>query len=255
MSMKIGIFGDSWAKTIASTESKKFHDSYAWWELLLEKYDVTNFGVPGSSVYFSYEEFNTYHKNFDKVIFLASEPGRLTFEIGSEIKNPRLAPEFKRHCNSYGTADYYSKVFNNSRFPEDSARINAAKEYFLWLMNNKEQAEYRRLLLNEIRNLRSDTLILIPSESWDPIKQQVIPCLLDISNMEIERFGYGSLQDLIGKGYSDIRPCHLTRENNKILADKITNWIEHSMIPSFNKDDFVLPSDGIELYFEIKKPA
>ena len=152
----LGIFGDSWAKTITSAESKKFHDGHAWWELLSEKYEVTNFGVPGSSVYFSYEEFNKHYSNFDKIIFLATEPGRLTFEVGSEIKNPRLAPEFKRHCNSYGTADYYSKVFNNSRFPEDSARFNAAKEYFLWLLNRKEQKEYRRLMLNEIKNLRFD---------------------------------------------------------------------------------------------------
>jgi hypothetical protein len=253
--MKIGIFGDSWAKTITSSEGKKNHDGYAWWELLSEKYEVTNFGVPGSSVYFSYEEFNTHYRKFDKIIFLAAEPGRLTFEIGSEIKNPRLAPEFKRHCNSYGTADYYSTVFNNPRFPEDSARINAAKEYFLWLLNRKEQAEYRRLLLNEIKNLKADTLILIPSEPWDPVNNQVIPCLLDISNMETDHFGKGSLQDLMSQGYTDIRPCHLTRKNNKILADKITNWIDNLIIPSFNKDDFVLPSDSIELYFEIKKPA
>jgi hypothetical protein len=253
--MKIGIFGDSWAKTIVSAEGKKFHDGYAWWELLSAKYDVTNFGIPGSSVYFSYEEFNKHYSNFDKIIFLATEPGRLTFEVGSEIKNPRLAPEFKRHCNSYGTADYYSKVFNNSRFPEDSARINAAKEYFLWIQNKKEQSEYKRLMLNEIKNLRPDALILNPAHAWDDVKHQVITCLLNISNMEIDHFGKGSLQDLMSQGYTDIRPCHLTRENNKILADKITNWIEHSMIPSFNKDDFVLPSDGIELCFEIKKPA
>lgn len=252
--MKIGIFGDSWAKTIVSDEGKKFHDGYAWWELLLAKYDVTNFGVPGSSVYFSYEEFNKHYSNFDKIIFLATEPGRLTFEIGSEIKNPLLKEEFKRHCNAYATADYYSKVFNDIRFPEDSARINAAKEYFLWLLNKKEQKEYRRLLLNEIRNLRPDTLILIPSESWDHVKQQVIFCLLDISNIEVDHFGKGSFQDLMNQGYTDIRPCHLTREDNKMFADKISNWIENQTIPIFSKEDFVPPADDIEIYFEIKKP-
>lgn len=250
--MKIGIFGDSWAKTIVSIHSKKFHDGYAWWELLSKKYEITNFGAPGSSVYFSYEEFNKHYSRFDKIIFLAAEPGRLTFEVGSEIKNPSLAPEFKRHCNAYTTADYYSKVFNDTRFPEDSARINAAKEYYLWLLNKKEQAEYRRLLLNEIRKLRSDTLILIPSESWDPVKKQVVPCLLDLSNTEADYFGKGSYQDLMSQGYSDARPCHLTREDNKMFADKICNWIDNQIIPIFGKEDFIPPSDGIEIYFEIK---
>lgn len=253
--MKIGIFGDSWAKTIVSHGTKEIHDGYAWWELLAEKYEITNFGIPGSSVYFSYEEFHKHHSKFDKIIFLATEPGRLTFEVGSEIKHNRLSAEFKRHCNSYATADYYSKVFIDVRFPEDTARLNAAKEYFLWILNKKEQSEYKRLMLNEIKNLRPDALILNPAHSWDPVNRQVITCLLDISNMEVDSFGQGSLQDLMSRGYSDIRPCHLSRENNKILADKISNWIEHSIVPSIEKDDFVLPADDIELYFEIKKPV
>lgn len=252
--MKIGIFGDSWAKTIASPENKKNHDGYAWWEILSKKYEVTNFGVPGSSVYFSYEEFNTHHSQFNKVIFLATEPGRLTFEIGSEIKNPLLAPIFKRHCNAYATADYYSKVFNDSRFPEDSARINAAKEYFLWILNRKEQNEYKQLMLDKIKTVRPDALVIQPAESWNSIEHKLIPCLLDISNIEVEYFGKGSFQELMNQGYSDARPCHLTREDNKMFADKICNWIENQTIPIFSKEDFIPPVDNIEIYFEVKQP-
>jgi hypothetical protein len=229
--MKIGVFGDSYGHTFDLTEFEKYNNAVSWTDILSKKYEVTNFGVPGSSVYFSFREFNTHHSQFNKVIFLATEPGRLTFEIGSEIKNPLLSPIFKRHCNAYATADYYSKVFNDSRFPEDSARINAAKEYFLWILNRKEQNEYKQLMLDKIKNVRPDALIMQPAESSNSIEHKLIPCLLDISNIEVEYFGKGSFQELMDQGYSDARPCHLTREDNKMFADKICNWIENQTIP------------------------
>jgi hypothetical protein len=247
--MKIGIFGDSWARTIASPKNKKFHDGYAWAEILSLKYHVTNYGIPGSSVYFSYEEFNKHHSKYDKIIFLATEPGRLTFDIGSELKNPLIGQEFKRHCNSYGTADRYFKLFENKKVPEDSARVNAAREYFLWLLNRTEQTEYKRLMLDEIRRIRPDALIMSPAHAWDPIKQELTTCLMDISNMENDFFkvNYNDLADI---GHLDIRPCHLTRENNKMFANKISDWIDHQTIPVLSKEDYVQPADGKEIYYD-----
>jgi hypothetical protein len=69
----IGIFGDSFTG-VESWPSYKYH----WSRLLASNLgsDLTNYGKPGTSVYYSYKNFvQNYHKH-DLNIFLVTEPGR-----------------------------------------------------------------------------------------------------------------------------------------------------------------------------------
>lgn len=70
----IGIYGDSFAGMINSLEYKPTH----WASLIAKHYDapLTNYSQPGSSVYFSYNEFLKNYSKHDLNIFCATEPTR-----------------------------------------------------------------------------------------------------------------------------------------------------------------------------------
>ena len=71
--MKIGIFGDSFAYW-------KLNDTPTWTEILNEQYEVTNYGAHGSNLYWSIGNFLQHKHKFDKIIFIATLPGRLLID-------------------------------------------------------------------------------------------------------------------------------------------------------------------------------
>ena len=71
--MKVGIFGDSYAAAQPSTIG-------SWQYYLKNLYgngvSIENFGVGGSSLYYSYKKFLNNKDKFDTIIFIATEPHR-----------------------------------------------------------------------------------------------------------------------------------------------------------------------------------
>jgi hypothetical protein len=77
--VRIGIYGDSFADT---TENDS--QIFAWFNLLpeyLPNCTTESYGLGGTSVYFSYNEFLRTYKNFDYVIFLVTTPNRYTKKV------------------------------------------------------------------------------------------------------------------------------------------------------------------------------
>ena len=102
--MKIGIFGDSYART---------HDNYpgtvflgpAWWELLINDYNVANYGLAGSAAYYSMEKFNEYHHLYDKVIFFMTFPGRVYLGEKNKLITELFPESINSNFNTYDSTE------------------------------------------------------------------------------------------------------------------------------------------------------
>ena len=71
--MKIGLFGDSFAHD----DKTKTGKSYI--EYLNERndFEIVAHGMSGSGMYYSYKKFLEYNKDYQKIIFITTHPGRL----------------------------------------------------------------------------------------------------------------------------------------------------------------------------------
>lgn len=83
----IGIFGDSFTG-ITNSPGFKYH-----WATLLSQYydfDLQNYGLPGSSVYYTFREFKKNYSFHDINIVLISEPGRYVGEVNRKSDGQSL---------------------------------------------------------------------------------------------------------------------------------------------------------------------
>lgn len=106
--MKIGIFGCSFAdETLPYTLDSNLQSWSSY--LRVYGYDVTNFGVKGSSVWYSYDLYCRHHNNFDLILFLETAAGRYYAE---NIKT-HLVPTLQHITgNKLEVANFYKFIFN-----------------------------------------------------------------------------------------------------------------------------------------------
>lgn len=100
MIKSIGLFGDSFTGYLGEDLiflKNKEGQQYHWSALLAGEYgaNLTNYGRPGSSLYFSYKQFIEHHSKHDFNIFLITEPGRYIKKVelynGHKIFIPGLS--------------------------------------------------------------------------------------------------------------------------------------------------------------------
>lgn len=244
--MKIAVFGDSYAHNFELKEFEQNNDAVSWVEILAKKYDVTNYAMSGSSVYYSFCEFQKYHSEYDKVIFLVTAPGRLflheTMKLELNTINSLPLEALQQHVNSAMSAEFMlNQVEMTNGSLEDKKRLTAIRDYFLLVMNIDEQRTYSQLMAKEVQTTRPDALVQLVTGS--PRKD-----LWSISKMELEH--WGETQPSINqRDLFEIRKNHLTKENNIILANKIEQWIIHGTPLDLSLEDFVKPTEPIEKYF------
>lgn len=226
---KIAIFGDSFAKHIMPD-----NPTPSWAQILAQDYKIDNFGEMGSSLFYSIELFLKNQHLYEKVIFCITSPGRLTLPERSWIKDPYNAQVVKSVTAL--SADQNRK---NRECHSQSRRIyQVAFDYFIILQHNQFDHYVHDLMVSDIKSKRPDALFL---ES-----------LLELNEIfEKENKHYNLSREDLNTRYYDRRNCHLTRENNIILADKVRNWIETGNY-SHNINDYINPTDPFEMYFTKK---
>jgi hypothetical protein len=236
--MKIAIFGDSWAKQLQQADDLNL--TPAWWEVLAEKHEVENFGLSGSSTYYSYNNFEALQSKFDKIIFIASMAGRLT-----------LAHDMKLTCKMFGDLRDHQitgvvDAENNLEFVKkfdptnthDIVALEAIIGYYSHVMNLQEQKVINRLYQQMVSCIRPDALVI---ESFN--------ALYKISQFESDHWQI-DLRSLFQQGYNELRKCHMSVENNTMFADKINAWIQTGEF-NLSYSDCVKPADSWEKYFKI----
>ena len=235
--MKIAIFGDSWAKQLEY--QTQLNSTAAWWEILAEKYEVENFGLSGSSTYYSYNNFEAQHSKFDKIIFIASIPGRMHLPPELEFKSKLFGDMRKHQVTSLSDAEN-SLNFLLEHDPDSVDDINKLKiiiGYYSHVMSIREQDTINRLYVNSVKNARPVEALAIES----------FPALYNVSKFETSYWGI-DIVEKFSQGFDELRKCHMSAENNLMFANKVENWLATGEF-ALSKDDYIKPVDSWERYF------
>jgi hypothetical protein len=211
--MKIGIFGDSFA------HSRMDNPTPGWPDILAKKYKVENLSEPGSSLYYSVDLFLRKQVTFDKIIFIATNVGRLTL--------PTLNTR-KKFIPNYHNAVALKEVFKNDTIFLKT--LDAAIGYFEYIQNVNYDKLVHNLMLEEVKRVRPDAIVLEAFGSPD------FDSMFQIQLKEEIAWNYSP----IVSSFNDRRNCHMTVENNAIFAEKVEEWL-HGAPVKINLDDFVTP--------------
>lgn len=232
--MKIGIFGDSFA-------------SEEWrpggWSCLLQtqyQYNIQNFAISATSLFWSYQQLIKNIDNFDTIIFVATSPGRLYW------------PDTTRKLHYISSIGTTQLAIKTDPPIHDLAVFTAAEQYHLNLANDEFDVFVHNQILNEISKLckeRGKKLILIPAFDINIGRQTAFRCsLIDVTLRELAaQFGPNH------RWYSEknTRSNHLSAANNIILAG-IVNKLLCNAVFSVGPDDFVYEQvANPELYWDI----
>ena len=226
--MKIGVFGDSFA-------SLKFEQNttLTWVDFLSEKYDVTNFALPSSNLYYSANKFMETVSSFDKIIFVATVPGRLHFPDWVTVGNR------DKFIAGLEVAEW---KFNNSTKHLTSIEIKALKaaiDYYTYIDDVKFNNFIQQLMIKKVIDSRPDAIVLpVSKSSYGEPDLMHSTSLLDIFNKENQAWGI-TATDLLNN-YVDLRNCHMTAENNVVLANKVEQWLDGQPVEII-LDEFVTP--------------
>jgi hypothetical protein len=250
MKEKLLILGDSFAHT---REELPDFSGKAWTKLLEEgnDYRVMNKAIGGSSLYYSYKEFNRLHQEFDKVMLVITQAGRLYCPIIGETD--KLNTSSSHHTGTFWIDQNKDRI--KKQQPHNLAAIkqlDAIRDYFLYILDWEKDKEMNQLMLDDIKRIRPDT-ILVPAfqASWTTLPQP-ISWLDQISDMEMKH--YNITHDDLNKkdGHADCRKCHMSERNNQILYEKSLKWLKGHPV-EFDISEFEKPNEPREKYFTMRK--
>lgn len=240
MKHKIAIFGDSygdmythqhngdmWAFKKLTTPNINLNNlSWPMILMLQKNYDVCNFAKAGTSVFYSYDKFEKNYEEYDTIIFLVTEASRLYIE-NENIFAPNNTTIGRIIKNSEP-----NHIFMNEYL--------AISQYYKYLQSDKLHNFVRDSVVEKVESIckqKNKKLIMIPAIGNDPETTKIAKyfdiCLNDISNKELmTQFG-----DMKYRTEKETRPCHMSENNNMILANLLTKIIEGEEL-KITLDDF-----------------
>lgn len=233
--MKIGIFGDSYANHYVGNTPEK-----SWVNYLEDKYNITNYAEPGSSLYFSVEKFLEHHEKYDKIIFCITDRERIYLpEYSCFLHKTKQGLKKSRHLQ-FNFLDSFAdriKKYNSSISNTNHTLkiIQIAKDYYEHVYNDDANNLFYKLMIKEIKSLRTDGLFFDEN-------------LWQISRLELEHY---QIEKILGKKWyethTDYRSCHLTETNNLNLFNVVDGWLQNLNFEISNL--FKPPIEPLERYF------
>jgi hypothetical protein len=220
--LKLGIFGDSFASLFCRN-----HKRYAThpimknlgkpWPLLLNNYDVTNYAASGSDLYFSYKLYKENKHKHEKNIFVITAPYRLSVnnQITKEIvhlHHSSIANSIKDRSTGY-----------------EKELMDAVLKYYEYVIDYEKDLLFHNLMIEE---LKKENVLLIHGFGEKG--------LINVFDMESSVWGL-TLNFQRGEKFKDFRYCHLTKENNEILAQIITDCLKNNKPFEFDLKKFYKP--------------
>lgn len=203
--MKIAIYGCSFAHEESAAFKK--NPGKAWAKILREDYgyNVTNFAISGTSIYWSYLQFKKTHEEFDRIIFCETTPDR------------HYAPNMREWISQHSSPN----TINSQVSKLEKNELEILKMYYMFIHNTQEKEDMAELMSKEIKFKRPDVLYI---ESFK-ILQQI---------NRLDTF----INEAFSKGFfMDPRYCHMNNVNNSILASKINDWLQGNSF-KFQLEDF-----------------
>jgi len=230
--MKIGIFGDSFG------EEHKKNPSMSWWEYVSQYHSVTNFSVGGSDLYYSIKQLGKHQFEFDKIIWFVTNENRIQIML-DDIFDDKIHRFITTTEHAATYLEYYSKSNNvNSKFAIDA--LTSAMSYFNYICDIDKNSYIARLMIQDVIQANKNKILAIPCFESACNILNLQTSLSEIAYQETIAMGKDLSITLTGDT-TDIRNNHITSENNKILGEKILDWINGGTF-GLNEKDFVIPS-------------
>lgn len=215
--MKIGLFGDSFAcKEMRTHKKYAGHSGFKnigkpWFEYL--PYDITSFGESGSDLYYSYNLYLKNRHKFDKNIFIATSPGRLSIK---NLENQYL------HYNSH--------VVSRKHKIKAGGVKDSVIGYFTYIFDDDKEESICNLIKKDISQDKDCLLV----EGFGPNG------LVSLFYMENKIWNI-TFKDNHNPSLTDFRYCHMTEQNNIIFAKQIQDCIDNNNQYVFDLKKFAEP--------------
>lgn len=227
--MKLGIFGDSYG--ISSVRDNDIPD-LSWVQVIdnTKKYSITNYCIGGSDLWFSYKKFVKHQHEFDKIIFLVTNPHRV------------YLPKVDLFTN-FANAKLRAGLFTG----DVQGQYQIAVSYYENLHNFDKEELCHELLVEKIKPIRPDT-ILYPC-FYLPYLQDFN--LVEITNFEDSAMGLTSeiRQKFNNNKLRDSRKCHMIGENNLVVANMFMDRLE-GKDTKINYQMLKTPTKPIDYYYQ-----
>lgn len=222
--MKIGVFGDSFAHT-------NFDTGKGWVSLLSKKYNVENYALTCTPLYYSYQKILENINNIDIVILAVTAPGRLYV--------PQVLPDLMPA--NIGTIE---TILNDKDFIErsDSVKVEifkSARQYYLHLSNFEFDKCVHKLLLNDIRDIcikKNKKLIAIPALYTDEIftlfeEGFTLQNVFELERKHWQLYGIHKMEKEMQH--------HLSDENNLVLYEILATRLTTDNNRKYKLEDFI----------------
>ena len=225
--MKIGVFGDSFAD-----KSYQFSKSPAIWYNFLKNHNhtVECFAEAGSSILFSAELIKKHFQNYDLVIWCLTTPGRFSL--------PHIVNNRSYHIT---TANDICTNKDSEVITKHKICVDYLKYIFDWETENLINKSLVAYLQNECGNL-----LIIPCF---PPPLDVEFNLYKLCEWEADFYFPGKSIPEIYQKYQDLRPGHITVDNQRILAELINQQLTPGVFQT-SYTNFINPQLPIDKIFQ-----
>lgn len=223
---KIGIYGDSWADPNHGHDSDPSLDNLAWSKRLTE---TAVYAKGGSSIYFSYCLFMQTHEQYDRIIFVATNPGRWHLPIKANNRD--------FHLNSLGTVKYFRKhgykQCDVTMTAELDSKLGALEQFYLELADFDADQQICSLMIDRIMAVRPDTVLVMSHNTgwyndWSLQSKYYMPMCKSFGSRYTDKVehNYGTMpypeKNMI---------CHMTAETNEIVYNHMLHRLQHGTWP------------------------
>lgn len=210
---RLAIFGDSFADP-----NWVKNDYKAWVDLLANDYDVSNYALTGTGMWWSYDKFNSVYGNFDKYLFVVTVPGRIHIEYND------------KHLN-----------LNPVTWPVWDG-VNMGEMYFRYFYSSKRELCFHNFMVSDL--LTKDNVLVVPAFK-ESVQSYTDWSLCHFSDTELKHYG------LVHAGGNENRKCHMSEENNFAVYIKAKQaLLTNEKILSLTANDFVKPASPLNRYWK-----
>lgn len=222
----LGIYGDSFTDPIIYNENFKHLENNAWVNLLKNNYNVTLYGMGGTSIYYSYSLFKNSHHLHDKILFLTTSPYRWPVLLSYG--------EYTCAVPSLNSVVYYLKDLKlldpNVRLRVEPKLI-AVRDFYRHLLSTEMEnalTSWNNLMISDIKKERPDTVFTTYDNM---VSDYLIPFYKNLDGFpeHLRLKDYGVFSE-----YEEQRcTCHFSAEvncivyNDALLALNTGAWISN----------------------------
>ena len=221
--MKIGVFGDSFAdKTWNRTND-------IWWRQLATEYNhqVECFGECGSSILFSAMQIDSAAKKYDLVIWAVTTPGRFS------LKDKTNTLHITHSQHSCSSSDPYVQK-----------QIDICKDYLSHVFDWEQENFVGQSIVHSLQEKYKNIMIL----PCFPAPLSATFNLYQLCEQEAQTYFPGKSISDIYADYQDLRPGHITFDNQCILAKLINDNLRPGVFQT-SYLNFTKPSQSIDRCF------